>query len=99
MQNELFQYSIQPDSLGQRLYHYRLKAFRVGRILAKAEENPQSYVHLFRINYVVRGEALFLIDDQAFPVQAGHAVMIPPRGILIPSGLMLPTGDSYGGSR
>ena len=47
MQNELFQYSIQPDSLGQRLYHYRLKAFRVGRILAKAEENPQSYVHLF----------------------------------------------------
>ena len=82
MQNELFQYSIQPDSLGQRLYHYRLKAFRVGRILAKAEENPQSYVHLFRSNYVVRGEALFLIDDQAFPVQAGHAVMIPPRGIL-----------------
>ena len=25
--------------------------------------------------------------------------LIPPRGILIPSGLMLPTGDSYGGSR
>ena len=82
MQNELFQYSIQPDSLGQRLYHYRLKAFRVGRILAKAEENPQSSVHLFLINYVVRGKALFLIDDQAFPVHAGHAVIIPPRGIL-----------------
>ena len=30
----------------------------------------------------MRGEALFLIDDQAFPVHAGHAVMIPPRGIL-----------------
>ena len=75
-------YAIPPDPLSQRLYHYRLKAFQAGCILAQAEENPQSYVHLFRVNYVVRGEALFLIDDQAFPVHAGHAVIIPPRGIL-----------------
>ena len=82
MTNEISQYAIPPDPLSQRLYHYRLKAFQAGCILAQAEENPQSYVHLFRVNYVVRGEALFLIDDQAFPVHAGHAVIIPPRGIL-----------------
>ena len=82
MSNELFQYMIQSDPLSERLYHYRLKAFCAGRILAQAEENPQSYVHLFRVNYVVRGKALLLIDDQALPVHAGHAVIIPPRGIL-----------------
>lgn len=52
MSNELFQYMIQSDPLSERLYHYRLKAFCAGRILAQAEENPQSYVHLFRVNYV-----------------------------------------------
>lgn len=82
MQNEVFQYTIQPDALGQRLYHYRLKAFHIGRILAKAEENPQSYIHLFRVNYILRGKAMLIIDDQAFPVGSGHAVIIPPRGIL-----------------
>ena len=82
MSNELFQYMIQSDPLSERLYHYRLKAFCAGRILAQAEENPQSYVQLFRVNYVVRGKALLLSDDQALPVHAGHAVIIPPRGIL-----------------
>ncbi|WP_279194159.1 AraC family transcriptional regulator [Holdemania massiliensis] len=82
MQNEIFQYTILPDALSQRLYHYRLKAFRIGRILAKAEENPQSYIHLFRVNYILRGKAMLILDDQAFSVCSGHAVIIPPRGIL-----------------
>lgn len=85
MENTIFQYDIHPDELGRRLYQYRIKAFHAGYLKAAAEENPQSYIHLFRIDYIVRGRGLILADQQVYPVEAGSAVFLPPSALLIPT--------------